>query len=138
VNRYYCEFCKKSGGHAGHIKDHEKYCTMNPQRSCRMCDIVNDFPQPNLDDLLAILPDPKKFEIENDPLGTFYLINFEPEVNAAVKKIRELTSCPACIMAALRQKGIPVPCANPEFDYKKESEEVFYQHNQDQLEKGYY
>jgi formylmethanofuran dehydrogenase subunit E-like metal-binding protein len=37
VWRYYCEFCKKSGCHSGHIRTHEAHCVRNPNRKCRLC-----------------------------------------------------------------------------------------------------
>lgn len=39
--RYYCDFCKKVGGSAGHMKTHELHCTGNPDRICRMCKLAN-------------------------------------------------------------------------------------------------
>lgn len=136
VNRYYCEFCKKSGGSSGHIRRHEEHCTRNPNRKCRMCLLDDNFPQPKMKDLLVLLPDPKEYELEEEYGMVYYSIAFVPKVNEAIEKIREITTCPACIMSALRQKGIPVPCAES-FNYKKEVEELFYQRNQDQLEKNY-
>lgn len=37
VWRYYCDFCKKSGCHSGHMREHEKHCVRNPERKCRRC-----------------------------------------------------------------------------------------------------
>ena len=34
--RYYCDFCKKSGGSKHHMAKHEKSCTANPNRVCKM------------------------------------------------------------------------------------------------------
>jgi hypothetical protein len=137
VNKYFCEYCGKKGYSASHMSRHEKHCTMNPDRKCRMCVIINDYPQLNLKKALSLLPDPKKYET-TDEFGMSYLETFEPDVNAAVAKIKDMTPCPACIMAALRQKGVPVPCATG-FDYKKESLEVFYDYNDRESEKpGYY
>lgn len=35
-NVYYCDFCKKKSLRS--LKEHEKHCTANPDRSCRLCD----------------------------------------------------------------------------------------------------
>lgn len=35
--RYYCDYCKKSGGSGSAMAIHEKHCTMNPNRVCRFC-----------------------------------------------------------------------------------------------------
>ena len=34
---YYCDFCKKKGLSASSISKHEKHCTLNPKRECRLC-----------------------------------------------------------------------------------------------------
>lgn len=34
---YYCDFCKKHGLSSGSLKKHEKHCTNNPNRFCRIC-----------------------------------------------------------------------------------------------------
>lgn len=35
---YYCEFCRKHSLASWSIKVHEEHCTLNPKRSCRMCE----------------------------------------------------------------------------------------------------
>ena len=35
-NVYYCDFCKKKSLRS--LKTHEKHCTGNPDRECRLCD----------------------------------------------------------------------------------------------------
>lgn len=35
-NVYYCDFCKKKSLRS--VKIHEKHCTANPDRECRLCD----------------------------------------------------------------------------------------------------
>ena len=115
VNRYYCEFCKKSGCSVFHIRRHEERCTMNPNRKCGMCATMAE-EQPNMEDLLAILPDPAQSWIE-DEFGKSY--RPPPSLNEAIDKLRGVANnCPACILAALRQKGIPVPAT--EFNFTKE------------------
>jgi len=69
--------------------------------------------------LLPILPDPKEYLHEDEYGGRAYW-NLKPAVEAVMPKLRELTNnCPACIMAVLRQKGIPVLCAES-FNFKEE------------------
>ena len=36
-NVYYCEYCNKHGLSAGSMSKHEKHCTANPDRECRLC-----------------------------------------------------------------------------------------------------
>ena len=121
VWRYYCDFCKKSGCRKDAMVKHELHCTMNPNRICRMC---GEDEHIDLERLIALLPEPNDL-MERDAFGGIcYLASNTFLLDEAIKKIRELTDCPACIMAALRQKGIPVPMAST-FDYKKEVDNHF-------------
>ncbi len=78
--RYYCDFCKRANGSGGHILKHERGCTMNPVRLCRMCALEGKR-QATLPELLAALT------ISLDALQS------------------QCDHCPACILAALRQSG---------------------------------
>jgi len=132
-NRYYCEYCKKSGGAANWIKKHEERCTLNPNRYCGYCHLlegarsINEEP-PKLADLMAILPNPDKYVL-SDEWGFTSYPGLEEAVDAVLPKLREMCNdCPACIMAALRQKGIPVPVAK-NFDFKKECQSIWSDFN---------
>jgi hypothetical protein len=122
VNRYYCDFCKKANCSGGAIKRHEERCTMNPNRKCGMCSLVQANQKP-MSELLALLPDPKQFEISND-WGKSFTDGLATASNLALDTLKEKTGgCPACILAALRQKGIPVWMTN--FNFKAECEAVW-------------
>lgn len=87
VNRYYCEFCKKSGCSAGHMRKHERACTMNPGRVCGVCKMLGATQGP-LGDLRNLLP----------AFGAGNLMN------EALPQLRKAANnCPACMFAALRQ-----------------------------------
>lgn len=119
VNQYMCDFCntKKYSKHA--INVHEKHCTKNPNRHCRMCDKLYGG-QNSIEKLKSLIPEAK---FETGHLFLDYLSNAE-EINDAIKNAMEKEfACPMCIMAVLRQKGIPVP--STDFDYKKEREAAF-------------
>lgn len=126
VNRYYCEFCTKANCSAPHMKKHEKHCTMNPSRECGVCGLLEQSPE-SLESLIAILPDPADYAASEhkgafDPALTY-------AANDALPRLREATNnCPACIMAAIRQAGIPVPMVN-EFDWTKEMKDVWAEVN---------
>lgn len=122
--RYYCEFCKKAGNSAFHMSQHEAGCTLNPDRKCRMCNFVGAV-QESIGALTALLPDPKAFEDKYEGTDIVCFKGLEVAVAAALPALREITNdCPACIMAALRQKGIPVPCAEG-FNFTKECKSIF-------------
>jgi hypothetical protein len=127
VNRYYCDFCKKSGCSKPAMEKHEKHCTMNPNRICRMCLILEVEQQP-ISDLVMLLPAPKDFKGEDEApwTDTNPLVK---AVNASMKSLRDATSdCPACILSALRQRGISVPMASS-FKFKEECDEIWAEQN---------
>ena len=136
-NRYYCEYCKKSGGAAWAIKKHEERCTLNPKRHCGYCDLLEN-PQPNLIEFIAMLPNPDEYKCEDAEYESFYYRGLEEAVDAVLPKLREAcNNCPACIMAALRQKGIPVPVAK-NFNFKKECQRIWSDFNDAQSQNDYY
>lgn len=110
VNRYYCDFCKKANCSSVSISRHEKHCTMNPKRECRMCKIL-----------------------KNKTVPMKKLLQITPTTNATKELLEPLRglvdNCPACILAALRQSG----CTDYTlFDYKKEVEAFWAEVNEQQ------
>jgi uncharacterized Zn-finger protein len=124
VKQYICDFCGKKGLSSGHMKKHERHCTKNPERKCRMCEALGEMQQP-IADLMAILPDPAEYAYDDEWGCTGYRDGLFTATDAVMPKLRDLASdCPMCIMAALRQKGIPVNAVKS-FDFKKEVQEAF-------------
>jgi hypothetical protein len=129
--RYYCDFCKKVSGLRTAMEKHEKGCTLNPARDCGICGFLCTGGTP-LAELMALLPDPAQYmrHIPAEDLGEFLgelpaRDELDDEAvraltHAVLPKLRELTEdCPACILAALRQRGIPVPLV-ADFDFTTE------------------
>jgi hypothetical protein len=149
--RYYCDFCKKAGNSGFHLKKHEASCTLNPGRVCRMCAAI-DGEQATMSVMLGALPDPEKFmvtipaEYERGFVADDWLCVSEeraeidaaaikPALEIGMKALRDLTNnCPACILAALRQKGIPVPMVDG-FDFKAELAEFWSEFNNARAER---
>jgi hypothetical protein len=130
VKQYKCDFCGKKNYSASHMIKHEKRCTLNPNRECGMCNAA-EAEQPKMVDMLAVLPDPDPFkmhEIDGQPLGEdhfFYTDELDKAVDEALPKLRDIcNNCPACIMSALRQKGIPAPVAR-NFHYEAEKRDMW-------------
>lgn len=134
VWRYYCEYCGKANCSGASISRHEKSCTMNPNRACRMHKMFSDeIEQPKTNDLLALLPNPEGAEIEDEWGSTHFLSSFVKEIENAMPALRKATdNCPACIMAALRQKGIPVPMVES-FNFTKECDAWWAEFNDQQM-----
>jgi hypothetical protein len=129
--RYYCDYCKKSGGSKYHIEKHEKGCTLNPNRHCRFCELVENEQKP-MSELLSLIPDVKQYEKFNINLGENSIEIPVEDANKILSTLREATNnCPICIMAALRQKGIPVPIIS-NFNYEKEVAVFWSDYNSNQ------
>ena len=62
---YYCDFCKKKLMVRAAMERHEKHCTMNPDRVCRMCARIEADAAP-LPDLISLLPNPAEFRSQPD------------------------------------------------------------------------
>ena len=130
--RYYCDHCKKSGASSFHMAAHERSCTLNPLRSCKCCLRLNGSDGTPLPEMLALLPDPAAFmrQVPEEDFGEWLgSIPAHQEMDdeglrtathAALPALRELTEdCPVCILAALRQRGIPVPVVTA-FNFSEE------------------
>lgn len=143
VNRYYCDFCKKSSGAAWAMERHEAGCTANPDRQCGMCEISGGDAR-ELPVLIALLPNGHEYLRRIDAGekssngGMTYEIYDEAEkaVAATMPVLTEATEgCPACILAALRQSG----CARfSKFDWKAERESFLAEVNHERESQTYY
>jgi len=91
VNRYYCDFCRKANCSSSGMRLHEQHCTMNPNRSCRMCKCPRD--------ILALVR-----QLPSTP--SFYGEHGEEVGTLALARIRTICgTCPACMLAVIRQSG---------------------------------
>lgn len=130
--RYYCEHCGKGSGSGGHMKKHEAACTKNPARGCRMCKLVEQ-DQPDLNTLMALLPTvEQQKQTHHDENGQPYDI-WRDIPAQTVEALREAAGgCPACMMAAIRQRGLLVPTAEG-FNFTEECKRVWNDFNEAQL-----
>lgn len=128
VKRYYCDYCKKGMFRESAMRTHEEHCTLNPNRSCRMCDIAGT--DNDLKALLAMMPkDVIKHEsLALDVFCRDNIANAEDILTAFEKMKNEAGGCPACILAVIRQLNSTVYF---EFDYKKEVDSFWKSYNQE-------
>lgn len=92
--RFSCDFCGKASCSGGHIARHERHCTKNPNRVCRMCARVGE-QQPAISALMD--------SVEWGPMA-----GFDDVDELRIGKLRAVShNCPACILAALRQVTTP-------------------------------
>ncbi len=136
VNRYYCEWCKKSGCAAGHMRKHEERCTLNPGRKCGVCGMLDGEQRPMVE-LVEMLPNVEEYKSYGRVVGKEYEVfdsTLTTATNEALPRLREVANnCPACILAAIRQAGIPVELVT-DFDWKTEMEGAWAEFNERQRE----
>jgi hypothetical protein len=145
VNRYWCDFCNKAGLSSHSMIKHEKHCTMNLVRECRVCALMadgldyDDFEAKKpLADLIAMLPDSTDYNrpIVNQDWGGYNdrQAALQSATIAILPTLRKhAANCPACIMAALRLAKIPVGMAEG-FDFKSEMRSILDDWNEAQRE----
>lgn len=129
--RYYCDFCRKNSGFAAHMAKHEKACTNNPARVCGVCASAELVQKP-WSELLAALDEDIAAGIRSDEWE-------ETEVGAAcsgpitIPRLIDLAmGCPACILAAVRQRD----AFDISFNYKKCHEEFWSSVNENRWEES--
>lgn len=84
--RYYCDFCGKATGSAASIQAHEPICFLNEKRKCKWCHDCQ------LDRL-------------KECLDVYYPIKDHEIAFAALDAMLSITTCRACIYAAIKQKN---------------------------------
>ena len=114
---YYCDFCSKKSLRS--LKIHEKHCTANPDRECRLCDNKSIKP---------IIEKYKKYFYIREITENHF--PFDLKIQVVYKKkfilediINELDYiCPNCILAIIRCLGLNHYYMGDKFkyDYKKE------------------
>ena len=94
-NVYYCEFCKKHSLRS--LAEHEKSCTLNPDRHCKLCDIAGFFDG----------------KLVDEAINKIFLLSFEQNTigykNIKISELQfnEITGgmdgCPACLASVVRR-----------------------------------
>lgn len=97
-NVYYCDYCSKKSLRS--LKIHEKHCTANPDRECRLCDNKSIKP--------IIEKYNKLFRLENREEGwgieTKVIFTEEFTLKDIINELDYI--CPNCILAIIRCLGL--------------------------------
>lgn len=129
---YYCEYCNWHRLTRHSIEQHEKHCTLNPYRTCRMCD------RNSLTELLVKYQDRFRI-IEKDT-------SFGPTLDTewirgevTIRDIeRDTDGCPACTLAVIRLCGFSkYPAPMIEFDYQEARKAWWVERNTEVPEEVY-
>lgn len=126
-NVYYCDHCKKKSLAAHAMKVHEKHCTANPNRECRVCD--NKFINEAIDEFklrFEFTDQPETDCITGEPTGRREVRASWTGEPVTLKEIRDRAdNCPACILAILRQTDFFQGMVDTgKFDFKTELAEA--------------
>ena len=128
---YYCDYCKKHSFRT--LVEHEKHCTANPDRECRLCQNP------------SVLPIIEKIKGKMSYEGGEYYRNSnliitrgrtkniqQPSLEDIKNELDEL--CPNCILTIIRCTGLNKYPYNIEFDYKDELEKWWKEFNDGRCE----
>jgi hypothetical protein len=114
-NVYYCEYCNKRGLSAGHMSKHEKSCTLNINRICRVCNLLDN-------EKLELQP------IIDKHMALYLQSNYLKPYNGQLI-LEDCNICPACALSVIRQVYKQANAKNfyssIVFDYKKEMQSIF-------------
>lgn len=132
-NIYYCDYCNKKSLKS--VIVHEKHCTANPSRTCRLC---------GKESIKEIIEKYKAlFKINYIPNITFG----DKSVTVKVEYLKEFTLddireeleyyCPNCLLAVIRCVGLNRFYFDGKFkfDYKKELQEWWVAVNEEERRK---
>ena len=138
-NVYYCEFCSKRGLSAYHILKHEKHCTANPDRRCRLRG--NNSLMEEIEKLKS------RFEIIENELdfiddifttNDHYTVEWKGE-KITIDEILDITDgCPNCTLAILRQTRLNWHLFDIKYDYQKELSGWWKEKHKEELRHEYY
>ena len=128
VTRYICDHCDKYMYSKNGMARHELRCTLNPDRHCAVCSLVDLCAKP-LAEIIATIPSHDLMDFGFD-WPNYYeniLLPKMPEIRGAAD------NCPACLMAAFRQSAIPLPML-PCFNFTEEMKVIFKRKNEEREE----
>ena len=127
--RYYCEYCKKSGGSSFHMERHEKGCTKNPDRHCGFCHLAGENQTP-IDELKEIILKHIRKSVEYNSIPFISLNDYIIDEQKCLDELRDKTyNCPSCMLAAIRQTEKLKHTQGIEFNFKEESKEWFSEYD---------
>jgi|WetSurMetagenome_2_1015567.scaffolds.fasta_scaffold800885_1 hypothetical protein len=139
-NVYYCDHCGKRGMGASAMTKHEKHCTLNPNRECRLCIMINEVSTPShvIRDLVEKYKN--TFEIvrheESFGFGTSFKWKFQPVTPNDI--LNDVDGCPACALTIARLSGLTASEVDREefnFDFQKEMQSFWADRNKEEWEK---
>ena len=128
---YYCDFCKKYRLTKNSMELHEKHCTLNPNRECRVC---GNKTMVNKEDVEFIKKNRVSFQEIKGEIGSTVIgstvIGIE-KLKEAVGYLKKKHNCPMCIFSILRQALSREELHWADFQLKDEMEKYFEKENEE-------
>lgn len=129
-NVYYCEYCNKHRLSASHIATHERHCTANPLRICRLCGYNNGFVKTiaKLKERFIIIKEQVKYaDFDID------VIKWKNK-EITLDELKDITDgCPNCILTIIRGVGLNHYGFDFNYNYKHELAEHWKIINEEKL-----
>lgn len=130
IKMHYCEFCGKKRMRSNAMAQHERHCTANINRQCRMCEgktnykaIIKNISRKHRDDLV----------VKRGEHGDYYSM----DAQNIVQEIKEMCrDCPACTLTVIRHIGNPALYAN--YEYRNHSDEWFDRKQKEEAKRDEY
>lgn len=133
-NVYYCDYCNKKGLRS--LKIHEKHCTANPDRDCRLCDNGGG-------KIRRIIEKYQRFfevVVKQAEYGETITVKYLQEFTLEDIRLEIDYQCPNCILAIIRCVGLNRWYFGRKFsfNYKKELEEWWSAVNEEENRRDHY
>jgi hypothetical protein len=137
---YYCEFCKKHSLSASSMSIHEKHCTLNPTRECRVCKNILEISRDlkPLVEKYSALKNKMEGEIKRysvpDSFGGSAINGADLDRISKMFSLADIKDdvdgCPMCTLAIIRQSGVQMLSHHCiEYDFKKELADFWQEEN---------
>ena len=125
---YYCEYCKKHGLSAGAMGLHEKHCTANPDRICRMCD--------RTESIQSLIDKFKKKMSYDKEIDRSFDIEIESFKNVKQPKVEDIldsvNGCPMCALTIIRGTKLYEHPYQINFNFKDLVEKYWVEKNEEE------
>lgn len=131
-NVYYCDFCKKHGLASWAMKEHEKHCTLNPDRKCGLCDRKGVYKK-GIKFIDKAFKKLMSHRINDGGISGEHDRKFED----AIKKLSDELECPVCVFSVLRQSKEGISCWGS-YDFKMEMQKYWKEKAEEEEEREYY
>lgn len=113
-NVYYCDFCKKKSLNS--LRKHEKHCTANPDRICRLCG------KESIRDIIEKYAGMFVIDFEYEDISQWMILKPRFLKEFTLNDIKNDTRCPTCTLTVFRCAGLTWGYFRNKFEYDYKAE----------------